>query len=265
MLRLFRCSLILLVCSQAVQVLTITYVRASTEKKLQKYFDETIEAISTAKGWSDFLKQKTEAFPTVDKSKTFVKVEKEEIKIDGETFTIGIGYRQALINTSFEKIKRILNSPELFKNLFFLDKTAVIDETYKEITKQEKDQETFRARIFKSVPLISNQDYVLEYKNFKDQDYWFQRARLVKDAENFAVRDNIKVLENTENGIVFREVSYVYVLRWYVRAMGPSMRSIMHKEMIPITNSLKCLAEKEEVSEVQALNCWNLVAENKTK
>ena len=105
-------------------------------------------------------------------------------------------------------------------------------------------KEKFKARIYKKVPAIEDQDYTLEYTFTYKKPYTFIRARLDKDQKGFALRDNLKVLEETKDGLIAREISYLYPLRWYVRALGPTARSTMKTEMNKVSWMEKCLTEE---------------------
>jgi hypothetical protein len=217
-----------------------------SEKEIQSAIGEKLNQIQNAETWKTFLKENSDKFPPIEGGGT-VKVDKLALQIKGETFTLGLGFRQVFLKTTMERAKSLMNSPALFRYLYGLDAESKVD--------QESD--TFRARIFKKVPILSDQDYVLEYKSFQDKDIWFQRASQVEDKKDFALRDNLKTLEPVKDGVVFREISYVYILRWYLRALGPKVRSVMVTELEKVNHSVKCTAESEKpVSNELATDCW---------
>ncbi len=232
---------------------------AVPEKLITENIAKKLDAISTPESWKAFVSENEKLFPKIDKEsgKAFVSVQREELNIDGASVTLGVGYRQILVKAPLAKIKRILNSPELFKSLYGLDAPANVDEVRGPANEPVK---TFKARIYKQVPLVPNQDYTLEYSNTEGKDLFLQRAKLVKDNERFALRDNLTVLESVKEGTVIREVSIIYALRWYVRFFGPSVREVTNKELVKISDSMKCLAElNSEPTEESAADCWNKV------
>lgn len=242
-------------------LISISAFASIPEKQITEKISNKLDAIATADKWKEFLAKSEELFPKTSKSndKTSVVVKKEELNVDDSFFTLGVGYRQTFIHAPLEKVKKILNSPELFKDLYGLDASSDVDELNGK--GKPEDRIYFRARIFKTVPLIPNQDYVLDYTNLNEKGLWIQRAKLHKDNEHFALRDNLKVLEPSEGGTIFREVSIIYALRWYVRFFGPSVRKVMDEELAKITDSVRCLAEKEgEPTKTTAAECWKKAA-----
>ncbi len=230
---------------------------AIPEKQILESIAKKLDAIASADKWKEFLAKSGDLFPKTTKSndKTSVVVKKEELNVDDSFFTLGVGYRQTFIHAPLAKVKKILNSPELFKDLYGLDASSDVDELNGKGTAE--DRIYFRARIFKTVPLIPNQDYVLDYTNTIEKGLWIQRAKLHKDHERFALRDNLKVLEASEGGTIFREVSVIYALKWYVRFFGPSVRKVMDEELAKITDSVRCLAERDgEPTDSAAAECW---------
>lgn len=181
-------------------------------------------------------------------------VDRMPIQVSGESIVLGVGYRQVFIKAKLDRVKKILNDPTLFKSLYGLTENADVPTDKRKIAATETD---FQAHIFKKVPLIPNQDYVLGYTNSTDENIWFQRAKMVEDHENFAIRDNLKAVEEVEDGVILREVSMVYVLKWWVRFFGPQMREVMTKELRKITDSMRCLSEgSAEITNASAGACW---------
>jgi hypothetical protein len=226
--------------------------------KILLKIEERLDGISTEESWKKFVKESSKQFPemSAEKSQTHVVVTQEKLRLDGESFSLGVGYRQALIKAPLDRVKRILNTPELFKPLFGLDQDSAVDPVAlspDEIIKRV----AFKARIFKKVSLIPNQDYLLAFTNTTSGELWFQRAKLVEDKEKFALRDNLKALEVTKDGVIFREVSIIYGLKWYVQFFGPTVREVMNKELTKVTDAIKCLAEKTvDITEAEAKICW---------
>jgi hypothetical protein len=165
-------------------------------------------------------------------------VEREDLELNDDTFTLAIGYRQ--VSTESKKadfLKSLWSSPELFQKLYNLDGESKVEDP-------NFSKDRFKARIFKKLPAIEDQDFTLEYTTTHKANFTFIRARLVKDEAGFALRDNLKVLEETKNGMVIREISYLYPLKWYVRALGPTARSTMKTELNKVSVTEKCLTEE---------------------
>jgi hypothetical protein len=242
---------------------SVSALAAIPEKQITEGIGKKLDAIASAEKWKDFLNKSQELFPKTSKSndKTSVVVKKEELDIDGSFFTLGVGYRQTFIHAPLAKVKKILNSPELFKDLYGLDASSDVDDLNGKGKPEERIY--FRARIFKTVPLIPNQDYVLDYTNSNEKGFWIQRAKLHKDNEHFALRDNLKVLESSDGGTIFREISMLYALKWYVRFFGPSVRKVMDEELAKITDSVRCLAERDgDPTNAAAADCWKKSSKN---
>lgn len=233
---------------------------AVPEKLLTENIGKKLDLLAPPEKWQNFVKENETLFPKTGKSndKTHVIVRKEEMLVDGDSYTLGVGYRQTFIKAPITKVKQILNTPELFKSLYGLDANADVEPIQ---DKKRENVTAFKARIFKHVPLVPDQDYVLDYENKEVENLWVQRAKLHKDNSRFALRDNLKVLESSQGGTIFREVSVIYALKWYVRFFGPGVRDVMTKETVKITDAVKCLAEseKEPTSEL-AESCWKISA-----
>jgi hypothetical protein len=226
---------------------------AIPEKEIQTAIGERLNKLQSETAWREYIKTNADKFPSDFKRET-VLVDKSPLEVAGDSFTLGIGYRQFFMKTKMERAKKIMNSPELFKDLFGLDEDSKFGEV----------GEVFKARIFKKVPVLSNQDYILQYEGRTDGKIWFQRAKQAEDRKNFAIRDNLKALEEVGGGVLFREVSLVYILRWYLRAAGPQVRSIMEKEMVKLNDSVKCAAESEKpLTKELAAECWKMAESKK--
>ncbi len=234
---------------------------AAPEKSIAEHMAKKLDELSSPQKWEDFVSKNGKLFPKLTKEaeKSFVIVQKEELDVQGSSYTLGVGYRQIFIKAPILRVKQILNSPELFKDLYGLDADANTDG----ISQPEKREEltSFKARIYKKVPLVPNQDYILAYHNEAVGPLWIQRAKLDVDNEHFALRDNLKVLVATKEGTIFREISMIYALKWYVRFFGPGVRDVMTKELGKISNAVKCLAENgKEVNSANAAECWKVAS-----
>lgn len=241
-LQKFALSFFLSICALSISQAAIP------EKELLAAVGSKLNQLQTATSWKEFVKTNEKAFPSLDKGPSVV-VDKLIFELDGETYTFGVGYRQVFLKTDIGRVKKILNSPGIWKDLYGLDADAAV----------EGAGDSFKARIFKKIPVVSDQDYVLDYKNFDEGGVWFQRAKQFSDKNEFALRDNLKALEKVDGGVVYREYALVYVLRWYLRALGPQMRSIMETELAKANVAFKCMAEStKEVSADLAKECAKL-------
>src|SRR5690606_15004135 len=133
-------------------------------------------------------------------------------------------------------------TPELFQKIYDLDAESTVAES----EPKQKSPKQFKARIFKKIPAIEDQDYVLEYTIIEKKPYTFIRAKLVEDRKKFALRDNLKVLEENADGMVIREISHLYPLKWYERMLGPTDLSTMKKEHNKISVIEKCLVQESK-------------------
>lgn len=219
-----------------------SYVYAKVpEKEILEIFNQRLNDLATPESFKKFTKNQSK-FPDLKKENLSenpsVTSEKEEIKVSGDTFTINIAYRQVALksdNSSF--LKSLWAEPKLFQKIYKLDSDATIDEPGSSASR-------FKAHIYKKIPALPDQDFTLEYTTTHKDNFTFVRAKLVKDETGFALRDNLKVLEETKDGLVVREISYFYPLKWYVRALGPTARSTMRSELNKISRVEKCLTEE---------------------
>lgn len=234
-------------------------------KQIESTIERRFEDLMSDEAWTSFVKNHSEYFPKISEVPNNVVVEKEILKIDGKSYSLGMGYRQVFLKTSLEHAKKVINAPHLFKSLFGLDEAGVI--------KSDKalDLNNYRGRITKKIPVLPDQDYVLEYRAKQPGKIWFQRANLVPDKEDFALRDNLKSLEAVEGGVVFREIAMVYVTKWWVQVLGQQVRDIMKVELKKLNESIKCAVEHKAatLTEDQAKECWEtaekLVREDQKK
>lgn len=206
------------------------------EKEILEVFNQRLTELSTPENFKKFIEEKTNLFPDATKENPSMAVEREELKVNDETFTLAIGYRQVAMQGKADFMKSLWSAPELFQKLYNLDGESKVEDP-------NSTKTHFKARVYKKVPAIEDQDYVLDYEIFHKKPYTFVRAKLDKDNKGFALRDNLKVLEETKNGLIVREISYLYPLRWYVRALGPTARKTMKSELNKVSMIEKCLSE----------------------
>ena len=189
-----------------------------------------------------------------------VTVTKQNIMIDGKKWTLGKGSIRVLIKAPIDKVKRLLTSPVHFQSIYNLDAPCTVDEDLKvKAHLKSSHSGDFLARIYKRVPVFEDQDYVLSYKSFQKDSFWFQRASLVKDLKNFALRDSIQILQSVDKDTtIFREISLLYLRRWYLRLLGPQVRGVVKKELQKVAKSFKCIAESSNKDlQVISKECWS--------
>ncbi len=189
-----------------------------------------------------------------------VTVTKQNMKIDGKRWTLGRGSIRVLIKAPIDKVKKLLTSPSYFQSIYNLDAPCVINEDIrKKADLTSSYSGDFLARIYKRVPVFEDQDYILSYKSFQKDSFWFQRASLVKDLKNFALRDSIQILQSVDKDTtIFREISLLYLRRWYLRLLGPQVRGVVRKELRKVAKNFKCIAESSNEN-LQAISkeCWS--------
>ena len=198
--------------------------------------------------------------PTIRDNPLNVTVTKQNMMIDGKRWTIGKSSMQVLIKAPIDKVKKLLTSPHHFQSIYNLDAPCVIDEVIKAKAKLTSSPTgDFVARIYKRVPVFEDQDYILSYRSFQKDAFWFQRASLVKDLKDFALRDSLQIVQSVdENTTIFREISLLYLQRWYLRLLGPQVRGVVRKELQKVAKSFKCIAESSnENLQVISRQCWN--------
>jgi hypothetical protein len=214
------------------------------EKEILDIFNERLNSLANPKSFHEFVDLHQNLFPDPLKVNPSMEVEREELKLNDETFTLAIGYRQVATKSGTKDkaafLKSLWATPELFQKVYNLDGESKVPDT--DDIKDSKNR--FKARVFKKVPGIEDQDYILDYTITHQYPYTFIRAKLDKDQKGFALRDNLKVLEETKDGLIIREISYLYPLRWYVRALGPTARKTMKTELNKISLIEKCLVEE---------------------
>lgn len=226
-------------------------------EKILKHFDERLSKISNKPEWQKYLKEHSADLPalTADSAPVTI-VNKEDLKIENDTYPIGIGNRSAFVKTTLAKYKEFLTTPELFQHAYGLDGPAVVADAPKTPTE-------FLGRIYKKVPGIEDQDYTLKYKVVDEKKILFIRASLQADKKQFALRDNLKILEEVPGGVIAREISIVYPLRWYVRVFYGATMDIMKKEMTKISLVEKCILESEPKTVLlpeTSKECWKKIS-----
>lgn len=208
------------------------------EKEILEVFDHRLNDLANPEAFKEFYSKNTKQFPTPTTENPSTFAEKEELKVNGDTYTLNIAYRQiAFKSKNSDFLKSLWAEPKLFQKIYNLDSDATVDES-------SATKDKFKARIYKKLPAIADQDYTLEYTTTHKGHFTFIRAKLVKDEGDFALRDNLKVLEETKDGLIIREISYLYPLKWYVRALGPTARSTMKSELNKVSMTEKCLTEE---------------------
>jgi hypothetical protein len=214
------------------------------------YFDSRLDELTGVAAFDDFVKTHPQYFPEISfENPVYVVVDKERVRIGKKKIKIGTSYLQVVIKGDPAFLRLMMESPHWYKDIYDLDGEASLGSV--------GEDGCFKAHIFKKVPVISDQDYILSFSCRSLENLWFQRATLVEDLKDFALRDNLKILQPVEGGVVYREVSYVYPLGWLARALSGMARKTMIKELKIMGNSIKCIAEKGLPFEPSfAASCW---------
>jgi len=204
--------------------------------RIQAAFARKLDRIQLhPRGWQDFKRENADLFPQDDCGE-WVVVRKEKMALEtGESVAVGVAYSQVFIPAAMDRVMRYLGTTRWFRELYNLDACAVI------ASPCPGTDDAVRARIFKRVPLLPDQDFVLELTWTRQKDIRFQRGRLVEDRKRFAVRDNLKILVPEGEGVIYREISLVYPRRWWARAAGPTFRSVMRREVREMVAVLRCV------------------------
>ena len=241
----------------------------ASNKPLQEFIYNKIQNIYDSKeSLENYFSENRSDFPLSQEPPVVVNVDKKEVEVEGETFTLGKGHFQIFIKAPMTTVVSLLRTTEDYQLIYNLDEPAHLEKV---------GEEDHRARIFKKLPIVSNQDYVLSYKMKSEGARKLQRATLVKDNEDFALREILAVLTPQENGVMYREISLIYILRWYLRALGPQVRSMTQSELYKLGHAFKCIAEKSaserklfktfppEKKKELAQGCWEAVPEENEK
>jgi hypothetical protein len=231
---------------------------AVPEAKILDVMSDFLSPLENDKGWRPFLESHRTQFKelSAQESGPHVVVEELTTTIDGEEFKIGLAYNSVFAKVSPKQLVHILNRPQFFQYLYGLDKPAIspiaravatsgLPTATDALSKNEEiNEDIYNARIFKLVPGLETQDYTLSYKGRWDGETWVQRARLVKDEKKFALRDNLKVVEKSGDGSIYREVSLFYPNRWYVRLFPGTLKKVTARELAKVSEVVRCAAEE---------------------
>lgn len=233
---------------------------SKNQEKLVEKMDEIISPLESYSGWKNLAKlsPKTLVKLSAKNPGPVISVEEREVELDGKTYTIGFGIHSVFIAAGPKTVVQILTEPRYFHKLFDLDKAA--DQF------PDRKKNSFRARIYKLVPGIETQDYVLSYRGKWKGTRWIQRARQLRDESGFALRDNIKIIEPVKGGSIHREVSIIYPLRWWARLFNGVMQKVTRRELAKVSGAIKCVAERvgpqTPMSDSLAESCQKVVYGN---
>jgi len=218
--------------------------------EVMRYFDQRLLELTEPGVFEAFIAKHPNYFPPKsDAHPVHVVVEKEHTRIGGKKVGLGVSYLQVFIAAEPAYVRQLMESPQWYRHIYDLDRDA----TYGPIN----GDGTFKAHIYKKVPVIPNQDYILSFSCVSRGDLWFQRATAIEDRKAFALRDNLKIVHPVEGGTLFREVSFVYPLSWWARALSGVARKTMIKELRIMGNAIKCIAEKGSPFDAEfAAACW---------
>lgn len=236
-------------------LLSSTLTQASVPKQeILGEFASRIQEWQKPNQWQQFIQSHTQLFPALSEAKpTYTEVTKEELKINNETFTLAICYNSALIKIDINQVKKMFTEPDKFQAIYDLSEPVAIP---------GGTVDDFQGHIYKKVTGFKDQNYTLRYQASVVGDLWCQRASMVEDKGEFALRDNFKCLEKSGDSTIYREVSFLYPLDWYVRALGPQVRTRFQQEMNWLAKVVKCISEelsgKEWDSKV-APQCWKKI------
>lgn len=211
---------------------------------LNKKMTEFLNELDTPTGWKALMLRHKDQIAKVSETNQGPQVEVIEIGYDvnGERFDVGMVMNSVFINAPTKTVVTTVNKPEIFKELYGLDKSA----DPKNIGPDE-----YVANIFKKIPGIFTQDYFLNYKARWEKEAWYQRAKQTKDTENFALRDNSKMVEPIGKGSVYREVSLFLPLKWWLRtnALKSTLQKVTKSEVSDMGKVIRCVAETAKTPE----------------
>jgi len=223
---------------------------AVPREQITQWMNTQLSSLLTEEAFTRFAKK---YIHYQSENQVSVLVKPEEIQIKNEKYTLGLAIKAVKVDLPMDKVKRILSTPKLYQSIYNIDAPADLGFL--------PDFSSFRARIFKKIPVLSNQDYVLDYKPTQVGETWFLRAKLHKDNEDFALRDNLTMVNTTTaNSVVVNniasqsdkttqiiEVSYVYILNTLARLAGPQTRKIMQTEIRKAALAFACICDNEEI------------------
>ena len=206
-----------------------------------------IEPLESQEGFRKFVQEHSQEFFEVSETNALPQppVEDYIIKIGAESYRLGMGFRSIYILATPKIVVSIVDDPQYFQALYGLDKPADIF--------QRRPDGTFDGLVFKLVPGVETQEYILHYSSHWEDSAWIQRAKQIKDERNFAIRDNIKYLFPQGTGTVFREVSLLYPLRWWARLFPSKVRSVTSHELAKLNAAIKCAAEKVQLGSTMSV------------
>jgi len=234
-------------------------VAVQAQQDLRSAMNARLDALANRVAWAAFVNRFPERFPPAASTSGdgVVHAEEEDFELGGRHFAVGIGYRQVLIRAPLARVRRMLSSPDLFKDLYGLDADATVGGLTGDRIEREHVRE-FRARILKRLPVLPDQDYMLRYSGSDDGPAWFQRVRLVEDLEGFALRANLQVLEPVNGGVVLRSISMLYPRDWLVRALTTQIRAVTRTELAKMNATERCAAENPapRLTPAIAAACW---------
>jgi hypothetical protein len=222
------------------------------KEKIEKLIEDQLVGLMDNGAFKTFINNNRLYFPDLDKNNPVsVWVGKRKFFIGENRISIGLGIWQVYIRATSCDVINILKSPELFQPLFGLHGEAIVN--------SQGDRDNFQARIYKRVPVLKDQDYILGFSHKRSGNIWFQFAKLIEDRNEFALRAHLKVVESANEAVILRELSLVYPLKWWVRFLFGAVRNIMKREMRYLSKAIKCLAEKgPPFNENRALDCHRL-------
>lgn len=234
--------------------LLITETAWTFPKYLSDYFANLHTELLTKASWQEYIKTNQDLFPSVeDKNQIYVVIKNKKVSFKEKTLGIDISSRQFFIPVTLKKAKETLSKPSLFEHMYGLDGPSQIGTA----KRKEGHSLEFQAHILKTLPIIPDQNYVLNYKWSQDKNLWFQNVTQVKENSPFALRSTLIVLEPYQQGTLVREVGIVYLKSALLRALGGPIRSMVKNELKKLSKSFKCTAMSEDhLSEETAKKCW---------
>ena len=213
----------------------------NSPKTMEAISSEMAKALVSLKkkaGWDEFIANHKDLFANVNEENPapFLAVSDLVVKVDKDEYRVGMGTRSIWIAATPKVVVQVVNNPHTLMPLYGLDKPA-------DIYPVNADG-SFDARVYKLVPGIETQDYTLHYAGNWEGEVWIQEASQVKDEKGFALRENIKIVEPSGHGALFREVSLLYPRRWWVKLMHGLAQNVFKKELGKMNKALKYCAEK---------------------
>lgn len=205
--------------------------------KITEEMDKQVSVLLTRAGWISYIQAHPELFKDTQIEKDpFVNTEDLHVKIDNDDYTVGVGARSIYISAPPKVVVSVIDNPKFFQSLYGLDKPA---DTF-----PLKSDGSYEARIFKVVPGIETQDFILNYQGHWEKDAWIGLAKMVEDKRGFALRTNIKIVAPKGTGSIYHEVALFYPLRWWMRLFHGAVQSVTRSEMTKLNKAIKCAAEK---------------------